>query len=141
MGDRLDFNSPVEKFDVNEARASSRFFSNAITGNYMSAIELSVFHAGTKITPVSTEERGVPQVNAREMPVSSGGCIIIVANCMPSRSECRWEARCGVGKLGTKLFRLRESLLKHAICETRMHKVEKYEWTCRFLPQFLTLIL
>lgn len=140
MGDRLYFNAPVEKFDANKARASPSVFSNAITGNYMSAIELSVFHAGTKITRASVEERGVPRVSARETPV-----FLQATASLPLQIVCRREANTdeqrNVGKLGTKLFRLRESLLKHAICKTRTHVVEKYERTCRFLPQFLILIL
>lgn len=103
-----------------------RVFSNMITGNYVSAIELSVFYAGTKITRASAEERGVPRVNARETPV-----FLQAAASLPLQIVCRREANAdekrGVGKLGTKLFRLRESLLKHAICETRTYKMEKYE--------------
>lgn len=53
----------------------------------MSAIELSVFHAGTKITRVSTEERGVPQVNAREMPV-----FLQAAASLSLQIVCRREA-------------------------------------------------
>lgn len=106
----------------------------------MSAIELSVSQTGTKITRASAEERGVPRVNARETLM-----FLQAAASLPLQIVCRRDANVdkkrGVGKLGTKLFRLRESLLKHVICETKTHKVEKYECACRFLPQFLTLIL
>lgn len=71
------------------------------------------------------EERGVLRVSARETPV-----FLQATTSLPLQIVCHREANADeqrdVGKLETKLFRLRESLLKHAICKTRTH-MKKYE--------------